>query len=87
VLEQHLQSPGAKLRTGLSRVSGVDLGAGPIMFGYKLDKVGVPGGVTLVQALTEVVGKARTDLVLIGIGLYVTGDPQAARAWRLARAP
>lgn len=62
---QQLQSQGAKLRTGLGRVSGIDVGAGPIKFGCKLDKVGAPGGVTLAQALTQVVDKARADIVLI----------------------
>ncbi len=60
-----LQSHGTKVRKALGRVSAIDLGAGPIKFGYKVDKVGAPGGITLAQALAEVVDKARTDLVLI----------------------
>lgn len=60
-----LQTPASNLLTRLKRVAGVDLGAFGLKFGFKLDSVGTPGGVTLAQALAEVVDQARTNVVLI----------------------
>lgn len=60
-----LETPASNLLAKLKRVGGVDLGAFGFKFGFKLDSLGAPGGVTLAQALTEVVDQARTDVVLI----------------------
>lgn len=60
-----LQTAGSNILTRFARVSGVDAGAFGFKFGFKLDKVGEPGGVTLAQALTDLVDQAKTDVVLI----------------------
>lgn len=62
---KELQTPGSSILETLKRVSNVDLGAAGFKFGFKLDRIGNPGGTTLAQALTEVVDQAKTDLVLI----------------------
>lgn len=62
---KELQTPGSSILETLKRVSNVDLGAAGFKFGFKLDRIGNPGGPTLAQALTEVVDQAKTDLVLI----------------------
>ncbi|MET3135253.1 hypothetical protein AAKU55_005561 [Oxalobacteraceae bacterium GrIS 1.11] len=60
-----LQTAGSSLLAKLARVSGVDAGAFGFKFGFKLEKVGEAGGVTLAQALTDLVDQAKTDVVLI----------------------
>ena len=60
-----LQAPGSGVLGRLARLKGVDVGAGGFKFGFQLNEVGAKGGVTLAQALTEVIELARTDLVLI----------------------
>lgn len=60
-----LQTPGSALLAKLARVTGVDVGALTFKFGFKLDKLGEPGGVTLAQAIVELVDQAKRDVVLI----------------------
>lgn len=60
-----LQTPGSTLLAKLARVSGLDIGALGFKFGFKLDKIGEPGGTTLAQVITELVDQARCDVVLI----------------------
>ncbi|WP_295523933.1 AAA family ATPase [uncultured Pseudacidovorax sp.] len=60
-----LQAPGSGVLTRLKRLKGLDVGAAGFKFGFQLNEVGAKGGVTLADALTEVVDKARTDVVLI----------------------
>lgn len=62
---QELQTPGSSLLTRLGRVSSVDVGALTFKFGFKLEKLGEPGGVPLSQALAELVDQAKKDVVLI----------------------
>lgn len=60
-----LQTPGSALLDKLGRLSGADVGVLSFKFGFKLDKVGEPGGAPLSQVVTELVDQARTDVVLI----------------------
>ena len=60
-----LQTPTSGVLQKLKRVSGVDVGAAGFKFGFKLDSVGATGGVTLAQAIMEVVDQVHTDVVLI----------------------
>ncbi|WP_343292404.1 ATP-binding protein [Vandammella animalimorsus] len=59
---RELQTPGSGL---LKRLKGMGLGAAGLTFNFQLDTLGQPGGVTLAQAMHELVQKARTDVVLI----------------------
>lgn len=49
----------------LARFKGLNIGAAGLSFGFQLDAVGKPGGATLGQVFTELVDKAKTDVVLI----------------------
>lgn len=60
-----LQTPDSKAVGLLKRVKGVDLGAAGFKFGFSLNDVGKPEGVTLAEAFTELVDRAGTDLVVI----------------------
>lgn len=60
-----LQTPGSSMLSKFARVSGLDVGVMGFKFGFKLDKLGEPGGATLAQAITELVDQAATDVVLI----------------------
>ena len=60
-----LQTPGSSLLRRLERVSGVDVGILSFKFGFKLDKIGEPGGVPLADVITELVDQSRRDVVLI----------------------
>ncbi|SIQ57047.1 AAA family ATPase [Pseudacidovorax sp. RU35E] len=60
-----LQTPASGVLARLKRLKGLDVGAAGFKFGFQLNEVGAKGGVTLADALTEVVDKARTDVVLI----------------------
>jgi hypothetical protein len=62
---EELQSPSSGVLGRLKRLKGVDFGAAGFKFGFQLNDVGAKGGVTLAQALTEVVDLAKTDVVLI----------------------
>jgi hypothetical protein len=62
---EELQTPASGLLGRLKRLKGIDLGAVGFKFGFQLNEVGVKGGVTLAQALTELVDLAKTDVVLI----------------------
>ncbi|MDO5288294.1 MAG: ATP-binding protein [Pseudomonadota bacterium] len=59
---RELQTPGSGL---LKRLKGMGLGAAGLTFNFQLDTLGQPGGVTLAQAMHDLVQKARTDVVLI----------------------
>lgn len=60
-----LTTPTSPVLARLRRLKGLDLGGMGFRFGFQLEQLGEAGGVTLVQALTEVVDQARTDVVLI----------------------
>jgi hypothetical protein len=49
----------------LARFKGLNIGAAGFSFGFQLDAVGKPGGVTLSHVFTELVDQAKTDVVLI----------------------
>lgn len=57
-----LSTPGSGL---LTRLKGLNLSATGLSFGFQLDAVGKPDGVTLAQVFTALVDKAQTDVVLI----------------------
>lgn len=60
-----LQTPASAVLKKLERLGSVDVGAFGMKFGFKIENVGEAGGLTIAQALTEVVDQAKTDLVLI----------------------
>lgn len=60
-----LQTPTSSLVTKLKSIRGADFGAFGFKFGFKLENVGLEGGATLAEALTEVVDQAKADVVLI----------------------
>ena len=60
---QQMQTPGSGL---LQRFKGLNLGAvGLMTLGFQIEHLGTPGGATLAQAYSELVAKARVDVVLI----------------------
>ncbi|HEX5737316.1 MAG TPA: ATP-binding protein [Hydrogenophaga sp.] len=59
---RELQTPGSRL---LQRFKGLSLGAAGFSFGFQLERIGEPGGVTLAQAFDELVEKAKVNVVLI----------------------
>ena len=60
-----LLTPSSSLFAKLKHIKGADFGAFGFKFGFKLEGVGLEGGATLAEALTEVVDQAKTDGVLI----------------------
>jgi hypothetical protein len=60
-----LQTPASTLLAKLRKVKKAKVEAMGLAFGFEVDKLGEHGGPTLAQALTEVVDKAGTDVVLI----------------------
>ncbi|MCY0914443.1 hypothetical protein [Massilia antarctica] len=46
-------------------MSGVDVGVLSFKFGFKLEKIGEPGGTPLAQVITELVDQAKRNVVLI----------------------
>lgn len=60
-----LQTAGSHVLSKLARVSSLDVAALGFKFGFKLDQVGEPSGITLAQALTDLVDQTKTDVVLI----------------------
>lgn len=60
-----LQTPGSSLLSKMARIGGVDVGALGFKFGFKLEKLGEPGGIPLAHVITELVDQAKTDVVLI----------------------
>ncbi|MES2076421.1 MAG: ATP-binding protein [Pseudomonadota bacterium] len=60
-----LQTPGSSALDKLARVSGVDVGVLSFKFGFKLDRLGEPGGAPLAQVVTELVDQAKCDVVLV----------------------
>ena len=59
---QQMQTPGSGL---LQRFKGLNLGAVGLTLGFQIEHLGTPGGATLAQAFSELVAKARVDVVLI----------------------
>lgn len=57
-----LTAPGASL---LGRFKGLNIGAAGISFGFQLDAVGQPGGITLADVFTQLVDRVGRDVVLI----------------------
>lgn len=62
---EELQTPTSGVLARLRRMKGLDVGAAGFKFGFQLNDVGTKAGVTLAQALAEVVDLAKTDVVLI----------------------
>lgn len=62
---EELQTPASSILEKLRCVKGVDIGVLGCKFGFKLENVGLEGGITLAEALTAVVDQAKTDVVLI----------------------
>lgn len=62
---EDLLTPTSSLFAKLKQIKGADFGAFGFKFGFKLEGVGLEGGATLAEALTEVVDQAKTDVVLI----------------------
>lgn len=59
---QQMQTPGSGL---LQRFKGLNLGAVGLTLGFQIEHLGTPGGATLAQAFSELVAKAKVDVVLI----------------------
>lgn len=62
---EDLLTPSSSLLEKLKCIKGADFGALGFKFGFKFESVGLEGGATLAEALTEVVDQAKTDVVLI----------------------
>jgi hypothetical protein len=60
-----LQTPASAILKKLKRVANAEVAGYGLKFSFAVDKLGEQSGVTLAQALTEVVDQAKTDLVLI----------------------
>ena len=62
---QELERPDSKALGVLKRVKGLDVGAAGFKFGFNLAELGKTEGNTLAGAFSELVGKAKTDVVVI----------------------
>ena len=62
---QELQSPAGAVVQRLKKLRNAELAVAGFKFGFKVDAVGADGGVTLAEALTEVVDQVKSDVVLI----------------------
>jgi len=60
-----VQEPGSKLMARLRALGGVSLDVAGIGFSFDLEDVGLPDGVTLSEALTELVDRTGADVALI----------------------
>ena len=60
-----LQTPSSAILQKLKRVSSVEAGAAGFKFSFKLADVGKAGGASLAHAFTELIGQAKTNVVLI----------------------
>lgn len=60
-----LQTPASSLLQKLKVLRGAEIDVAGFKFGFNLETLGKEGGVTLADALTEVVDQAKTDVVLI----------------------
>ncbi|KGF62064.1 AAA family ATPase [Pseudomonas lutea] len=60
-----LQTPTSSFLKKLKALRGAEIEAVGFKFGFNLETLGKDGGVTLADALTEVVDQAKTDVVLI----------------------
>lgn len=58
----------------------MDVGVLSFKFGFKLDRLGEPGGAPLAQVVTELVDQAKCDVVLYGVA-----DPAVQETWREKR--
>ena len=62
---QELERPDSKALGVLKRLKGLDVGAAGFKFGFNLAELGKTEGNTLASAFSELVGKAKTDVVVI----------------------
>lgn len=62
---RELQSPAGAMAERLKRLRQAELAVAGFKFGFKVEQVGEEGGVTLAEALTQVVDQARCDIVLV----------------------
>lgn len=62
---QDLQSPAGAVAERLKRLRNAEIAVAGFKFGFKVEAVGTDAGVTLAEALMEVVDQAQTDIVLI----------------------
>jgi hypothetical protein len=62
---RELETPGSGLLERFKRISAVDLGAAGFKFGIKLDAIGAPGGPTLAEAITVLVEKSASHVVIV----------------------
>lgn len=60
-----LASPDSSLLGRLRRLSALEIGAGGLHFGFRLDTVGDSGGATLSEAFLNLVDQLKTNVVLI----------------------
>ncbi|MBF8701005.1 ATP-binding protein [Pseudomonas putida] len=60
-----LQKPTSAFLQKLKALRGAEVEVAGLKFGFNLETLGTEGGVTLAEALTEVVDQARTDVVLV----------------------
>jgi hypothetical protein len=60
-----LQSPAGAVVDRLKKLRNAELAVAGFKFGFKVDAIGADSGVTLAEALTEVVDQAKSDVVLI----------------------
>lgn len=60
-----LQNPGSAFLQKLKTLRDAAVEMAGLKFGFNLDTLGTEGGVTLAEALTEVVDQARADVVLV----------------------
>lgn len=60
-----LEVPGSGIVDRLKRLKALDVGAAGFKLGFQLDSVGQQNGPTIAEALTAVVDKAKTDVVMI----------------------
>ena len=62
---QELERPDSRMLAVLKRLKGVDVGAAGFKFGFSMSELGKADGNTLAAAFSELVSKARTDVVVI----------------------
>jgi hypothetical protein len=62
---RELESPAAAIWSRIKKISALEVASRGLKFKFALDKLGEADGVTLADALTQVVDQAQTDVVLI----------------------
>ncbi|MDO8279567.1 MAG: ATP-binding protein [Burkholderiaceae bacterium] len=60
-----LQNPASSVLAKLKQIKKLDIGVAAFKFGFQIESIGVKGGPTIAEALTEVVDQAKTNVVLI----------------------